>query len=184
MVEVFPIPSAILAVDTNFRFVFEPEFEFSTSSSASICDLYPGDGSSYSDSLTQCTFLHSYTDTGNYQAVAIFTDENGCVNSDSLWVRVEPEVRFWIPNAFTPNDDRINDTWGPKAFGFDQYELWVFDRWGKLMFHSTDPFDKWNGRFNNESNHEPVLGVYSYRILAHSVQNTWIKEFGSVTILK
>lgn len=184
MVEVFPIPSAILAVDTNFRFVFEPEFEFSTSSSASIIDLYPGDGSSYSDSLTQCTFLHSYTDTGNYQAVAIFTDENGCVNSDSLWVRVEPEVRFWIPNAFTPNDDRINDTWGPKAFGFDQYELWVFDRWGKLMFHSTDPFDKWNGRFNNESNHEPVLGVYSYRILAHSVQNTWIKEFGSVTILK
>lgn len=184
MVEVFPMPSASLSVDTNFQFIFEPDFEFSTSSSASICELYTGDGGFYSDSLMQCMFQHSYTDTGYYQAVAIFTDDNGCMNSDSLWVRVEPEVRFWIPNAFTPNDDRINDTWGPKAFGFSEYEIWVYDRWGKLMFHSTDPFDKWNGRFNNESNHEPVVGVYSYRILAHSVQNTWIKEFGSVTILK
>lgn len=184
MVEVFPIPSANLSVDTNFRFVFEPEFEFTTSSSASFCELNTGDGASYSDSLTQCVFVHNYTDTGNYQAIAVFTDDNGCVNSDSIWVRVEPEVRFWIPNAFTPNDDRINDTWGPKAFGFDEYELWVYDRWGKLMFHSIDPFEKWNGRPNNESNQEPVIGVYSYRILAHSVQNTWIKEFGSVTILK
>ena len=89
-----------------------------------------------------------------------------------------------MPNAFTPNDDRLNDEWGPKAFGFSEYEIWVFDRWGKMMFHSTDPFEKWNGRLNNESNHEPVLGVYSYRILARSVKNTVIKEFGHVTILK
>jgi gliding motility-associated-like protein len=183
-VEVFPFPTASLSVDTDFQFIFEPHFEFSTSSTAYNCQLFTGDGAQYADSLTQCVFQHSYSDTGYFQAVAIFTDQNGCTNSDSLWVRVEPEVRFWIPNAFTPNDDRINDTWGPKAFGFDQYEIWVYDRWGKLMFHSIDPFEKWNGRFNNESNHEPVLGVYSYRILAHSVQNTWIKEFGSVAILR
>jgi gliding motility-associated-like protein len=114
----------------------------------------------------------------------IFTDDNGCISSDTVTVRVEPEVRFWIPNAFTPNEDRINDTWGPKAFGFGEYELWVYDRWGKLMFHSLDPFEKWNGTYNNQSNHKPVFGVYSYRILALSVKNQTLKESGHVTILK
>ena len=180
-VEVFPLPSGELTVDTNIRFVYEPFFTFSGNSSGSSCEFFAGDGTSYADS---CTVEHFYTDTGNYQAVMTFKDDNGCVISDSLWVRVEPEVRFWVPNAFTPDGDRINDTWGPQAFGFSEYEIWVFDRWGKLMFHSTDPFEKWNGTPKNQGNQEPVRGVYSYRIVARSVKSTFVKEFGHVTILK
>ena len=182
--EVFPIPTALLEVDTDTQFIFNPIFEFTGSSNAVDCSLLPGDGIEYADQVPSCTFEHTYRDTGNFQAIMYFQDQNGCINSDSVWIRVEPEVRFWVPNAFTPNDDRINDTWGPKAFGFSEYEIWVYDRWGKMMFHSEDPFEKWNGRPNNKSNHEPVLGVYSYRILARSVKNTVIKESGHVTILK
>jgi gliding motility-associated-like protein len=183
-VTVWPVPTASLTVEPDTQYIFNPIFEFSGSSNAVDCAFYPGDGSEYTNQLPSCDFEHFYTDTGNFLATMIFTDVNGCVSSDSVWVRVEPEVRFWVPNAFTPNDDRLNDTWGPKAFGFSQYEIWVYDRWGKLMFHSEDPFEKWNGRLNNQSNHEPVLGVYSYRILARSVKNTVVKESGHVTILK
>lgn len=182
--EVFPVPTALLEVEPDTQFVFDPIFEFTGSSNAVQCVFFPGDGTEYSDQIPSCNYEHFYTDTGNYQGIMVFTDANGCTSSDSVWVRVEPEVRFWIPNAFTPNDDRINDTWGPKAFGFSEYEIWVYDRWGKMMFHSTDPFEKWNGTFNNESNHDPVLGVYSYRILARSVKKTVVKESGHVTILK
>lgn len=182
--EVFPVPTALLEVDTATQFIFNPIFEFTGSSNAIYCSLLTGDGIEYADQIPSCTFEHTYRDTGNFQAIMYFQDQNGCINSDSVWIRVEPEVRFWVPNAFTPNDDRINDTWGPKAFGFSEYEIWVYDRWGKMMFHSEDPFEKWNGRPNNESNHEPVLGVYSYRILARSVKNTVVKESGHVTILK
>lgn len=183
-IEVFPIPSASLEVEPDTQFVFEPTFEFSGSTNGVDCVLFTGDGTELSDQMPNCTFEHFYTDTGNFQAIMFFQDENGCINSDSVWIRVEPEVRFWVPNAFTPNEDRINDTWGPKAFGFSEYEIWIYDRWGKLMFNSTDPFEKWNGTFNNQSNHPPVLGVYSYRILARSVKNTTVKESGHVTILK
>jgi hypothetical protein len=52
------------------------------------------------------------------------------------------------------------------------------------MFYSEDPNERWNGTFKNQSNHEPVLGVYTYRIAARSVKKTYIKEHGHVTILK
>lgn len=183
-IEVLPLPSADLSVDTNIQFVYDPVFNFTGTSNAETCNFSPGDGTSYSDTVPHCTYEHFYTDTGNYQAVMIFTDQNGCVSSDSIWVRVEPEVRFWVPNAFTPNGDRINDTWGPKAFGFSDYEIWVYDRWGNQMFHSEDPFEKWDGSKDNKGNHDPVNGVYAYRILGHSVKGTYVKEFGHVTIVK
>lgn len=183
--EVWPVPEGELSVDTNIRFVFEPTFNFTGTSPFDVqCVLNTGDGTTIVDSLSQCTFEHFYTDTGDYVASMIFTDENGCQTSDSVKIRVEPEVRFWIPNAFTPNGDRLNDTWGPKAFGFSEYELWVYDRWGRQVFHSTDPFEKWDGTLNNKGNHEPVLGVYSYRVLAQSVKSLIIKESGHVTILR
>ena len=181
---VWPQPTAELTVDSNIRFIFEPDFIYDGESNAETCELFTGDGSSFVNSIGSCNFEYSYTDTGNYLAIMVFTDARGCVSSDSVWIRVEPEVRFWVPNAFTPNDDRINDTWGPKAFGFKEFELWVYDRWGKMMFHTTDPFENWNGTFKNQSNHEPVLGVYTYRIAARSVKKTYIKEIGHVTILK
>ena len=181
---VWPVPTAELTVEPDTQFIFDPVFEFEGLSNAIDCQLYLGDGTESADQIPNCTFEHFYTDTGNFQAIMVFTDSNGCISSDSVWVRVEPEVRFWVPNAFTPNEDRLNDTWGPKAFGFSEYEIWVYDRWGKLMFHSEDPFEKWNGTLKNQSNHQPVLGVYSYRILARSVKNTVVKESGHVTILK
>jgi gliding motility-associated-like protein len=184
-VETFPIPDGELTVDTNFHYIFEPTFYFEgTSSDALECSLATGDGATFSGNVPMCAYEYTYLDTGSYDAVMTFTDANGCETKDTVLIRVEPEIRFYIPNAFTPNGDRINDTWGPKAYGFRVYELWVYDRWGKQMFHSTDPFEKWDGTVNNEGNHEPVSDVYSYRISAVAIRDLIIKESGHVTILK
>lgn len=177
-------PSADLVAEPDTQFIYDPVFTFTGNSNSETCELFLGDGNSYLDEVPNCTFEHFYRDTGNFLVMMEFTDANGCSNTDSVWVRVEPEVRFWVPNAFTPDGDMTNDTWGPKAFGFSEYEIWVFDRWGNLMFYSTDPFERWNGCLNNQSNHEPVYGVYAYRILARSVKSTVVREFGHVTILK
>ena len=185
IVEVWPIPGGELTVDTNIQFIYEPLFNFEGSSdNATDCILATGDGTLLSGTVPECSYEYSYSDTGNYAAIMTFSDTNGCQTNDTVWVRVEPDIKFWIPNAFTPNNDRINDTWGPKAYGFKEYEMWVYDRWGKLMFHSTDPFEKWNGTVNNEGNHEPVPAVYSYRVSAIAIKNLIIKESGHVTIVK
>ena len=69
----------------------------------------------------------------------------------------------FIPNSFTPNNDKLNDTFGyysncePILF----YELKIFDRWGQLLFASKDYLKKWNGFYNNEVCKE---GVYFYHL--------------------
>jgi gliding motility-associated-like protein len=184
-IEVYPLPGGLITAEPDTQLLVDPVFQFlGTESQASTCELLTGDGAFLQDTSANCIFQHTYADTGTYNAVMVFTDDNGCISTDTVPVRVEPEDRFYIPNAFTPNADRINDTWGPVALGYKEFELWVYDIWGKLMFYSEDPNERWNGTFKNQSNHEPVLGVYTYRIAARSVKKTYIKEHGHVTILK
>ena len=72
---------------------------------------------------------------------------NGCLASDSLLVQTRDcRCPFFIPNAFTPNDDGINDQWGP-AFecALLDYQLVVYDRWGSPLLHLADPDSVWDG---------------------------------------
>ena len=69
-----------------------------------------------------------------------------------------------VPNIFSPNNDGINDCFHP-YFGdnlvFQQYKLQIFNRWGSLIFSSTDPYACWKGNFNNQPIDE---GVYVWLI--------------------
>lgn len=71
--------------------------------------------------------------------------------------------RIYIPSAFTPNGDGLNDEFG--AFGkfknIDNYQMYIYDRWGKLVFKSKDPNKRWNGKVEGE---KPTTGVYTYII--------------------
>ncbi len=71
---------------------------------------------------------------------------------------------FYFPNAFTPNGDGLNDDFGVVGeFGaIDYYEFYIYNRWGKLVFASKDPFQKWNGKFNGI---DSPIGVYSYYVI-------------------
>lgn len=82
---------------------------------------------------------------------------------DTVIAHLEPqEYAFFIPNAFSPNGDGINDTWRPisKVVDVDHYLLEVFDRWGHIVYTSRDPHAEWDGTVNGR----PMpLGVYGFR---------------------
>ncbi len=87
------------------------------------------------------------------------TDEHGCTGADSVRVREICPTRYYIPNVFSPNDDGENDYWS--VFGSDILSLWVavYDRWGGLMFESSDLDARWDGTFRSK----PVSpGVYTW----------------------
>ncbi|MTB53724.1 gliding motility-associated C-terminal domain-containing protein [Lewinella sp. W8] len=78
------------------------------------------------------------------------------IENDSLGV--------YIPNAFSPNEDGVNDDFGPyfrPDLTIEAYQLQVFDRWGVQMFISNDPSDRWNGTYRGEIA-EP--GAYAYAL--------------------
>jgi gliding motility-associated-like protein len=78
------------------------------------------------------------------------TGDNGCANSATTFVTIENCYKgIAYPNAFTPNDDGVNDTYKPVIGAtFTSYEFTIYNRWGLLVFRTTDVKAAWDGRFS------------------------------------
>ena len=107
--------------------------------------LNPGSFASYlwQDTSTGPTF--TVTQTGTYWVTV--TNAGGCSGSDTIKVTIGcPDLYF--PGAFTPNGDKRNDNFGPIGTlvpSIMNYTLRVYDRYGQMIFYSTDPYKKWDG---------------------------------------
>ena len=122
---------------------------FSLGKDTSICKgesllLYPGIYSSYSwqDNSTGPTY--KVTGTGKYWVRV--TNINGCTGIDTINVIVDCSG-LYFPQAFTPNDDKWNNFFGPlgNLSIVKNYTFRVYDRYGQLVFYSTNPYTKWDG---------------------------------------
>lgn len=104
--------------------------------------------------------LHTYTDIGEYTVSLYIENEANCWDTVSKKICILPEKpRIFIPNSFTPNGDNINDYFEIRGVSVLQYELSIFDKWGRMVFKSTDINQSWDGRFKGN----PVpSGVYTY----------------------
>jgi gliding motility-associated-like protein len=83
---------------------------------------------------------------------------SGCVASDSVWVFVLDHLNVIVPNAFTPNGDGLNDQLSMIDRGIGEFGAFqIFNRWGELVFYSTDMNDSWDGTYKGK---EAELGTY------------------------
>jgi gliding motility-associated-like protein len=94
------------------------------------------------------------------------TDEFGCIGTDSIMVEEFCPTQFYVPSAFSPNADGINDRVGVFAVDFTSTLLEVFDRWGGLMFSSTPEEPEWDGWVNGEA---AAAGSYMYQVTVEGV---------------
>ncbi len=112
-------------------------------------------------------------------------NEYNCVGYDSIFVSYKCPVSIFIPNAFSPNGDNINDFFRPVINNAITYKLEIFDRWGNLIFINNDPETGWNGRFNEQPMNS---GVFVYVIQysgydEHGVLHQYVKS-GDVTLIR
>jgi gliding motility-associated-like protein len=82
---------------------------------------------------------------------------DNCSVSDEVEVFECCKFQIKYPNAFTPNGDGFNETFKPIIIGISKYKMTISNRWGEILFTSTDPEDAWDGKYNNE---ECPVGVY------------------------
>ena len=111
---------------------------------------------------------------------------NGCLVSDSLQVFTRNCLcPFFIPNAFTPDGDGINDEWGPQFdCELEGFHLALYDRWGKRLLETADPEDAWDGRVNGNALPATVL-VYDLGYSWHDGRNLQHRERkGHVTLVR
>lgn len=80
------------------------------------------------------------------------------------------EEKIYVPNAFSPNGDLINDVFQVyPAVDLQQFELLVFDRWGNIVFESDDPNRGWNGHAGTSLNDKMNNGVYVWMLYAEGM---------------
>jgi gliding motility-associated-like protein len=120
-----------------------------------------GDGNNYTWSNGQSGATLSVLPGAGAGAYCVTAEANGCTAEACIEVAFDTECcAVFVPNAFSPNDDGVNDGFLPlSGCGFEGYSLRIFDRWGQLVFESENPDDEWNGRFRGRPL-EP--GVYVY----------------------
>jgi gliding motility-associated-like protein len=136
---------------------------------------------------------NSLTQTFGWDSAGIYTVSvvhwaNGCVSdpqSTSIIIAQCPETIFYMPNAFTPDGDEFNQIWQPIiTSGIDpsNFELYIFNRWGEMIWESHDINAGWDGTYNNRPCSE---GVYFYMAECTDVKTA--KKFlvqGHLTLLK
>lgn len=143
-----------------------------------------GDPASYSENTSDLQNpYHIFSDSGDYMVQLIVTSSHNCSDTTEKPLTIKPQVVIYVPNAFTPDNDIWNDIWKPVITGIDKdnYSLYIFDRWGREQFYTTDYEQGWDGK-NKGKNCE--LGVYLYLI---NYQNLAGKEFklkGIVTLVR
>lgn len=88
---------------------------------------------------------HDFVIPGEHCVELLVINSYGC--EDTIKGIVETPVGIWAPNAFTPNGDGDNDVFKIKGYGVKEFNMLIFDRWGELLYESTDINDGWDGKY-------------------------------------
>lgn len=127
------------------------------------------------------TVYVTYHNIGTYVITATFS--NGlCYKEDKFIINVIEclETRIWVPSAFTPNGDNVNDEFGAYGINISNYSLLIYDRWGLLVFQSNNLTYRWNGYTKN--NTTILMDTYAYVIKYRDNKGKWGELIGRVTL--
>ena len=122
-----------------------------------------------------------------FYSANIFDATSSCIATDSIRITVvDPNSldcsEAYLPSAFTPNDDGLNDTYGlSNPFAIQQLQSFeIFDRWGSRVFASVHPFQRWDGSFKNQDLN-PGVFRYKVRFICNGEEK---EDFGTLMLMR
>jgi len=121
---------------------------------------------------------------GDYDVTLITTNQAGCIDSISKVVIIDDVFLFYIPSAFSPDGDGLNDNFKVVGEGLDltNFKMTVFNKWGELVFESNNPDIGWDGTRNGSLVPD---GVYIWKINAKEAHSPIIlNKDGFITIVR
>ncbi len=115
--------------------------------------------------------IHTYLDTGVYCASLTVADIHGCIDSTNQCVVIEPFYTLYIPDAFSPNGDGLNDVFKVKGGFVCGFQMYIFDRWGMQIFYTEDINKGWSGSVNGGPN---IVQEDTYVYLIYAIRTNTI----------
>lgn len=126
---------------------------------------------------------YTYPDTGVFTVKQYVIHKSGCIDTLSKIIDVRPVINYFLPNAFSPNGDGINDEFKGMGifYGMDNFEMAIWDRWGDKIFETKDPAEGWLGRVNNTGNFvQPGIYVCTIKYEGPRKKHYELKGFATV----
>jgi gliding motility-associated-like protein len=184
-INTYSLPSADFTVDNQVISSIDPTVEFTNTSSNAVSYLWDfGDEMGTSTDVSP-SYEYGEDQFGGIPVMLIATSSDGCVDTAFMFLIINEETIFYVPNAFTPNGDEFNNDFKPViTSGYDiyNYSFLLFDRWGKVIFESKDPSQGWDGTFNGSL---VQSGTYVWKISLKVKNNDDRKAYeGHVTVLR
>ncbi|HET6989728.1 MAG TPA: PKD domain-containing protein, partial [Bacteroidia bacterium] len=178
-VDVYPSPTAGFTITNLPVTTLDPNAQFQDNSLNGVAWQWNfGDGGTSSLQNPSHTYA---ADTGTYDIILVVSNSYGCMDTAYGELTVYDEFTFYIPNAFTPDGDGLNDNFSGIGRGIADYRLLVFDRWGMLIYESHDINKPWDGTFKGKKVEEDV---YVYKIDITDIFNAPHHYIGHVSVVR
>jgi gliding motility-associated-like protein len=182
LINIKPSPTAKFSWLQNKITNLKPNVDFEDESIDAISWRWSfGDGKISTDQNPE----YKYRDTGFFKVRLTVKNQYYCSDTIEKMLRVIPEVTFYMPNAFTPNDDAINEEFKGKGFtvGMNNFNMSIWNRWGELLFNTNNVDSGWNGLKNNTGSPAPE-GVYIYEVSYKNPDGNLQRIKGYVTLTR
>ncbi len=184
---IYPVPTASFTMSPQPTTLMDTRLKFEDLSVGKI-NRYEWNFASMDTSM-QHSPRYKFPDEekGVYPVKLFVTNIFGCTDDTIRNVVIDPEFFMYVPNSFTPNGDGKNDTWKPIGAGFesDYYEVSVYDRWGTMVFSTTNYSEGWDGTVAS-TGEKAAVGVYTWRLVVgdDKSEKSLLERFGTLTIIK
>lgn len=189
MIEVYDYPNADFQASPQPTNVSSPNIYFEDLSSADVVlwdwNFGINDSSFVNTSLLQNPIV-TYPDLRGdiYEIKLIVANSHGCYDSIKREIIIHDLYTLHLPTSFTPNNDGVNDFFGPigEQISSEDFEFRIFDRWGNLIFYTTNPKQTWDGTKDDIKQNS---GVYVWKIRAIDANNGDRHRYsGHVTMMR
>jgi len=185
-ITVYPTPVAAFTFDPLNTTEFDPEINFYNQSLlGNTYDWNFGEIVSLQNTSVDVNPMHAYQGPGLYNVFLEVTSVDGCIDTVSHTVYIEPEFAIYVPNAFSPNVDGRNEFFFPQGIGIDEerYNMYIYDRWGELIFETNNLNKGWDGTGKGKST-TVQEDTYIWKISAYDLKNTKHNLTGHVTVVR
>lgn len=177
-----PYPFAAFDSRLEGENVLNQEVQFINNSvGTSQYTWYYGDGETSNEEDPR----HRYDRAGDY-LVQLVSSNGYCEDTAYGYVNIDPMLLVYVPNAFTPGQNGINDYFYPQGEGIEleSYDMFIYDRWGKLVWATGNFSKKWDGT-NMFSGKQVPVGTYAYLIKFREFADLDRYEYtGIVTVIR
>lgn len=177
-ITVYAQPIASFIADPMSTTIFEPEVVITDASHGGTLYEYDFGDMTYSNNPNP---THLYTAPGTYVITQIVTNGYGCSDTATVTIEIVEMSTFFAPNAITPNGDGVNDVFLTQGAGIVDFKLYVFNRWGELLFEADDINKSWDATYKGIA---VKPDVYVWRVVINDINGELHEYFGHVTVVK